>query len=487
MRVYLNGEGDPIPIQALPDSLPVSDRPPLAFMLDGSEPFPVEEYRLLGYTNFEVICIGAAGGRGGDSKGQVLFDVEKTTMSVPQNIWDLVLERAMLEDYIQQNLDYNSSYNNNPNWYTQTAYEHQQYGRWPTGFMPPPVLDRVYTGGDTEWHGAYPYNLPDDHTAPRWGDIVQEFQVQGLDPFTKIPGFNEHWDFTYKQMFEWLHPTHQRTFTVIKNVRLGGGVGALGGAGGGGGRHVVGGLLADLPAVVPVVVGQVGADAEPGQVIQEGLIAPELTDPKFSAVDWPWFRWLAPDYYSTAQKRVYEINNLLIDYTVTYPEPHPSFPNPQAGGDGGASSFGDICKASGGKGGIPSFGWPGGVKTFLGYGGAGGLGNRLASGGGGAGSTASGIPGADGPWDLATGIGGGGGGGLSGSSSPLRAASNGGRGSYSFADPTKYGPRQQKSGLFGGGGGGALLIPGTPAQYYGSRALGSNPNGAVYLRLTKVD
>lgn len=484
MRVFLHGEGDPIPIQALPDELPISDRPPLTFLFDASQEFPVADYVALEYTNFEVICIGASGGRGGGALNQLTYDLETVTMGVPQWVWDLHLERAMLNDWFEQRLMGLDLYYNDPNFYNPSGWPPgyvRAYGINPTGRMFTPELDRWYPSSST-YSGSFPYMLTDDTRYFRYLEILTELQVTG----SNIAGLQAAYPagFTYKQVVEFLNPTHQMTFKTLKNVRVVGTPTELGGAGGGGGRHVVGGLLAELPDSIAVVVGQAGADAEHKQGLQEGLLTPALTDPQFFSV-YPHYNETSPSDIAE-RRRINVINNIITAFTVTYPEPHLSFPNPLKGQDGGASSFGDIAQASGGVGGEKSIGWPGGARTLLGYGAEGGSGGRTAAGGGGAGSTASGIPGADGSWDGA--IGKGGGGGLSGkAASPIRAASTGGRGSYSFADPSVYGPRQGKSGLVPGGGGGALLLPGPPPQYYGSDAVASNPNGVVYLRLTKVD
>lgn len=468
MRILLNGEGEPIPPQALPDELPISDRPPLAFLFGATETFPVEEYRLLGYTNFEVVCVGGAGGRGGASLTQLAWSLDKVKQGVPQNIWDLVVEQVSRDDYLEQSAMYNFYRDRYIKYSTGVpGYSDPSNNYFWAADATPPVRDKVYTDGS-------------GHDSARRTDIVNSYAVKG----TPLPS---GWSGRAIDAVNSTNPTHQLTFTTLKNVKLTGTPTEIGGAGGGGGLHKVGGLLADLPDNVVVVVGGEGVDAEAGQTLQNGVITPALTDPQFATVGSPYYHYDLDQTppLSADQRRIYEISNILTDYTVTYPDPHPSFPNPQKGGDGGSSSFGDMCKASGGEGGDPAYGWPGGVKTFLGFGGDGGAGNSLVPGGGGAGSSTSGAPGSDGTWDGT--IGKGGGGGLSGRAGPVRASSPGGRGSYSFADPSRYGPRQAKSGIVPGGGGGALVIPGPPAQYYGSDALGSSPKGAVYLRITKVD
>jgi hypothetical protein len=222
----------------------------------------------------------------------------------------------------------------------------------------------------------------------------------------------------------------------------------VGGAGGGGGMHNVRGILADLPAAAPVVVGTAGLDATAGG----------------------------------------------------------------DGTDGGYSSFNGVtCRASGGKGGRVGATFVGSpesavVPTWLGAGGEGGSGGRTLAGGGAAGGT-PGVEGGLGTWDLEVGLGTGGGGGQGGrrtavnddrfsppTTYTLVAATHGGNGSFSYDDLTVYGQRgiTQSEALTyppstwistPGDGGGAKLPNG---QTYGSKAVGSFPDGAVFIRLTAI-
>lgn len=301
---------------------------------------------------------------------------------------------------------------------------------------------------------------------------------------------------------------------------------AYGGAGGGGGFHHVSGLLADLPDSCPIVVGQAGANGEDDSGHSPKL--PETTGEGY-----------------------------FTDPLVLYQ--NPEWVPAQPGSDGGASSFGDICRASGGKGGegvtqafnIGSWDWPTEfptgisftdwltfmlrVRVMPGSGGQGGSGDSLSAGGGGDGAytewefvtdlrsvispawegwgaistRAVYIKPKDGSWDGV--IGKGGGGGLGGWFSDLGGliykpatseifAGNGAKGAYWFRDTSVYGPgrvgyyetiprRSPASGLTSvaarapGSGGGARL---SKLAAYGSQAPGANPNGAVFVRLTKV-
>jgi hypothetical protein len=243
----------------------------------------------------------------------------------------------------------------------------------------------------------------------------------------------------------------------------------FGGGGGGGGVHRVKGRLALLPTIVPVVVGQAGADGAYSEVVA------------------PFHHWSSGG---------------TGEIPVTIPP----------GEDGEASSFGGtICRASGGKG-APGQG-----------GGAGGIGNAELSGGGAA-------PGQNGPWDGVIGSGGGGGSGakilaVNGTyASGGGSGTAGGDGAVSAADPTTKGLGRVSEGFgldytrvtsetvggvltgyntlvgahyealnaTGGAGGGAkpFLINGENAQYGSktSSGLATTPheNGLVVIRLTYI-
>lgn len=437
MRVLLNGEGTPIPIQALPDELAISDLPPLTFVLDGTEDFPAGDYASLGYTNFEAICIGAAGGRGGDAYQSAQFDYSwETGVHIPDSLWSAYLDwtRAIYEAAIDESTDQ----------IKVSKIDHR---------VTAPLSDPFYTPVNSEFI-----------------------------PF--LTWINE------------MNPTHvSPTITRYFSPYL---ISAKiwGGGGGGGGLHIAGGLLSELPASVPVVVGKVGANGAGGhmQSANPHIFLP--FDIEFFN-DTPFDEWLR-----------------------RYDEPRTSFSPPQPGVDGGHSAFGDVCQASGGKGGGAAIVWPGGVLTQDGHGGDGGAGDRIVAGGGAAGATTT-LDGAEGTWDGVIGKGGGGGRGGSRATGaiPERSAGQGGRGSYSFADTSMYGDRQIKaqyqtpsyqiaqthptstltenrvasvtfanSGwlVIPGGGGGAKLKPPLTGKY-GSKATSYSPDGAVLLRISKVE
>lgn len=267
-----------------------------------------------------------------------------------------------------------------------------------------------------------------------------------------------------------------------------------GGAGGGGGLQVVAGELADLPAEVLIVTGVGGAHGADGN--------DESTE----------------IYSSEAGQNV----------------PNPAYVAPTDGADGTASSFGDICMASGGKGGKASpldqqlTQW---VEPFAsqrgpgGDGGEGGIGGRTAVGGGGAGGwtelndTQGGPapdeqihhPAQDGTFIDGIGKGGGGGRGgtyipgefipQTGAQDPGRAheAGHGGRGAFSYGDPSRHGPRElrkyHESSGFGleerfpvipGGGGGGWADISDQYGHYGSQHPDAGRFGVVFIILTQI-
>lgn len=63
-RIELGGEGLPIPKEAMPDGLTDSGLSPLTFTYDANGNFDKTVWESFGYTIFEVMCVGAAGGRG---------------------------------------------------------------------------------------------------------------------------------------------------------------------------------------------------------------------------------------------------------------------------------------------------------------------------------------------------------------------------------------------------------------------------------------
>jgi hypothetical protein len=71
MRISLAGQGDPIPEVALPAPGEDPDFFSLSFQLEDGVDFVKAPYVEQGYTHFEVWCVGAVGGRGGD-----LIDVD---------------------------------------------------------------------------------------------------------------------------------------------------------------------------------------------------------------------------------------------------------------------------------------------------------------------------------------------------------------------------------------------------------------------------
>lgn len=329
-RIEFGGHEGPIPDIAIPDPNLSSDLPIQSLELIDGVPFEKADWVALGYTHYEVWCIGGAGGRGADVMSGINWLRNTHTEVAPSYIWDAVV----------------ASYEQGARNSGVTSYS----GFVPAGTPQPPV-------GVIQW-------IP-----MAGGGIQYQVTPTGL---------------------AWLqNPDHTFTIWEYHDPYILGAGAVAGGGGGGGGLHVVSGALADLPDSVPVEVGAAGVDAAPGQIIVNG----------------PWDPTPAPTpAYPT------------IDWATRYTRPSPIlFPVPQGGGDGGASSFGAIGEASGGKGGDPAIVWVGGNKMFRANGGQGGKGGQTAAGGGGLGSVSSTANGQDGGWDGTVGSGGGGGrGGMAG-------------------------------------------------------------------------
>jgi hypothetical protein len=392
-RFELGGLGSPIPIFALPDPNLSEDLPPQTLILEDGVPFIKLDWVNLGYTHYEVWCIGACGGKGGDAASGV---------------------------------------------------------SWPYHIVQPHPTDQPVT----HWYDPY-------------GESIQ----------------------------------------------------ASGGAGGGGGLHKSSGLLADLPASVPVVVGVRGADAPVGYA---GTLDDNSQGYVFGA---PYTPNPPPPWPSAS---------------AVYDLPHKTFYAPVDGGDGGASTFGGtICRASGGKGGkkavLSNLYYGSTVYRIIypGAGGDGGAGDRSSAGGGAVGGWSETVwagdgshisvnirgeivhPPSDGTWDGVIGQGGGGGpGGRVERGRDLHNVSyvryygtgSGSKGAFSFGDTTVYGPQQNKGAfvyvpdtsyshtpggepviwdtypILAGGGGGAHRNE----SKFGSLATGYSPNGFVLIRIYKT-
>lgn len=460
-RIHLNEHGFPIPTQAMPEGLLSEDEiPPVTLVLEDGQNFAKQDFAGLGYTHYEVWCIGAAGGLGGEEAAVIRWHVDITHEAMPVTEWD-----AWLAEELRRGT-----------------------------FTYPP---------------GYHFGLSD----PVTGEMIS---------------------LTHEELLIYQHPGRVFTVFTYHDPYALKGSNVQGGAGGGGGLHRVSGLLADLDDLTPVIVGQVGADAEPGQGYVDGLYDPS---PHSYA------------YYPAPYTGSYGPEQHIYGwFTQRYPNV-PTLLPPQPGEDGGASSFGDIAQASGGKGGAGATEWIGGVKFFGGYGGEGGSGDRTEAGGGGVGSTSSDKNGKDGTWNGTIGKGGGGGRGgrvYSSAYQPgvayapyghipvpgdgslmhqmanqpykppvVKDATNGGQGSFSYGDTSVYGQRQFKSksstylriydynesspnyselvsetprpttySIVPGGGGGAKA-PGK--RWHGSKALGCSPNGTVIIKVFKID
>lgn len=315
---------------------------------------------------------------------------------------------------------------------------------------------------------------------------------------------------------------------------------SYGGEGGGGGLHKIGGLLEDLPAVVPIVVGKEGFSGTDGTRHYRWRVA---TSYRYGAGGWSYYAVIRGDKdipYMTDSNGNAIPPYFFEDEADTYPSlpssylffDEPNYVSPTDGGDGGASYFNDppLALASGGVGGKKSPVYSNSMSSANresyamlhapgGEGGQGGVGGRIVAGGGGNGSTASDLefndvpgtpnyrqekprvltPAKDGFWDGVVGQGGGGGRGgttqtqhdsrfppSSAVNQPvISPASSGGKGSFSYADTSVYGQAGTvgTNAMVPGVAGGARVLK---SNKYGSRYSGYSPNGLVVVRLTRI-
>jgi hypothetical protein len=72
-QIRLAGQGGPIPNVALPDPNIDLDLPVQTLELANGQIFRKEDWLNVGYTRYEVWCIGAAGGKGGDGGGRYVY------------------------------------------------------------------------------------------------------------------------------------------------------------------------------------------------------------------------------------------------------------------------------------------------------------------------------------------------------------------------------------------------------------------------------
>lgn len=440
-QIHLAGPGGPIPTIALPDPNISDDLPTTELVLENGVPFAKLDYVNLGYTHAEVWVVAAAGGLGPNAANPTFsWSIAQTFEVMPGDVYT-----AWVEWLVYSGGDRNA--------YAQRGHW-EPYPPGP-GRPSPPSAWLSYAIANGEW----------------W--------------------MSDGPDYTLYQWAAHINPAGTYPVRTYSSPVLSDPGNDIGGGGGGGGVHVVTVLLADLPALTPVVIGQAAADAPFAQVNSSGVYTPLPNDPP-----------LRP-YGESGNTNPATWSPILMPWANRYPGAHASFPPIGPGLPGGASSFGDVAMASGGKGGNGAKKWVGSTLTADGNGGDGGLGGQSTPGGGGLGSPSKTETGKDGGWDGLVGGGGGGGhggkyvpagGGFGGGSATITAATDGGRGSFNYGDTSVWGQKQIKQTLtvgslthgpiIPGGGGGVRANHKNPV---GSDAAGYSPNGAVILRLLKID
>lgn len=429
MRVLLNGAGDAIPLEALPD--PGQAEGDFVLELETGNFIPAD-FTALGFAYYEAWCIGGAGGRGGDPTPDVTFDSVQSQATMSSGDWDLWLELIRVENFIGTG-EWDHLYTVSANYpnaggalISLTAVQMEQR-RNPGHKLPVttysnpklwtsdgPSLGAGGSGGGGGLHvvigdladlpASVPVVVGAAGVDAGWGQIrTHGAWTPEHDPFPQLYG--SQFSLTglasgspqrrYYELLNYFGPKRYKYPAPHPSF-------ANPVVGGDGGASTFGGTLCRASG---------GKGGSPGRV------------------------W---DHHDSSK----------------------------------APGFQEIF-------------------SFNGAGGAGGLGNRTTAGGGAAGGNETTVDGSDGIWDGVVGSGGGGGRGgssIAGFAEPfgpttpdVRKPGNGGRGSYSFADTSVFGERQLKSKYPGGGGGSAHL----GNHKFGSNALGYLPKGAVLLRLTK--
>lgn len=348
-RFELGGYEGPIPNIALPDPKLSPDMPVQSLVLPDGTNFEKSDWVGLGYTHYEVWCVGAAGGMGaevGDISNEMVTNEQ---VPMPDWLWEKTIE-GEIENIV------------NVVHHTGETYTYETLTSFP----------------------VYEYSTVPGHT----GEVV----VRYITPRQKAIENLERWNPNHLTQV-----THHHDPYVISNNYP-----STGGGGGGGGLHVISGALADLPDSVPVTVGVAGADALPGQILSPDPydVYAYVSDPS---------RYLADYYYWNQDPRLRDEFYFENKWPSVGDPARPLFLPGQSGDDGGYSAFGDICMASGGKGGGPAIVWVANKRMFAAHGGEGGVGGRTQVGGGAAGSTDSAKDGKDGNWNGTVGQGGGGG------------------------------------------------------------------------------
>lgn len=394
-QIDFDGEGTPIPTVALPPFGSDGDLPQTTLTFTDSTSFSVADYMSLGFTHFEALCVGAAGGRGGDSVTSIFFAIEYFRRAVPQDIWNLHLEAIRIFSFLQ-------------------------WGEW----------------DNTAAQGGITAVQQEERNNPR--HLMEFGVVKQIVPRLTQQDYEASGGAGGGGGFHRVSGALATLDPVIPIVVGKGGVDAPVG------------VTRSTGPYVPAMTDPSG----PHGIYSYGYGGYWQGKNPISPRSRP---FLSGD--PGVEDRWVQIMTFLDSYLFTYPDPHVTFFPPQPGGDGGPSSFADgVSMASGGKGGAPAKVYNGVTDlnnpygfAVKGDGGDGGVGGQLEAGGGGLGSTVNNNNGQDGFWHPLDGIGAGGGGGkggynkTSGPDSGVKMASAGGQGSYSYADASVYGPRQTRS------------------------------------------
>lgn len=97
-RLELGGHEGAIPNIALPDPNLSADLPIQSLVQVDGVPFEKEEWVVLGYTHYEVWCVGAAGGQGANAGDLNIRDLNSPTQErIPDDLWAKMKEQFVTQ------------------------------------------------------------------------------------------------------------------------------------------------------------------------------------------------------------------------------------------------------------------------------------------------------------------------------------------------------------------------------------------------------
>jgi hypothetical protein len=146
-RLELGGYEGPIPNIALPDPNLSADLPIQSLVLEDGVPFEKTDWVALGYTHYEVWCIGAAGGQGASAGDTQILDLNSPTQErIPDDLWAKMKAKFVSEAHTSVYVVDNNTY--------LTSAEYFEYLN-PTHMMRRSTRYRWRTSGSSRFSLGY--------------------------------------------------------------------------------------------------------------------------------------------------------------------------------------------------------------------------------------------------------------------------------------------------------------------------------------------